>query len=56
MGQGLAPVAAEAGVKWAGHLQQDRAVIVSVRTAEQRLLMLQGGLVIQKAVLNVVRK
>ena len=33
----------EAG--WADHLQQDRAEIVSVRNAEQRLLMLQDSLV-----------
>ncbi len=44
----------EAG--WAGHLQQDRAEIVSVRTVEQRLLMLPDSLVTQKAVLNVVQK
>ena len=49
---------AKAGVEaeWADHLQQDRAEIVSVQTAEQRLLMLSDSLVTQKAVLNVVRK
>jgi len=44
----------EAG--WADHLQQGRAEIVSVRTAEQRPLMLQGSLAIQEAVPNVVHK
>jgi len=51
---GEAKARVEAG--WADHLQQDRAVIVYVRTAEQRSLMLQGSLVMQKAVLNVVQK
>ena len=45
---------AEAG--WADHSPQDRAVVVSVLTAEQQSLILQGSLVMQKAVLNVVRK
>ena len=44
----------EAG--WAGHLRQGRAEIVSVRTAEQQLLMLPDSLVMQKAVLNVEQK
>ena len=42
--------------EWAGRLQQGRAVIVSVPSAEQRLLILQVGLVMQKAVRIVVRK
>ena len=33
--------------EWADHLRQGRAVIVSVRTAEQRLLMLPDSLVMQ---------
>ena len=33
--------------EWVVHLQQGRAEIVSVRTAEQRLLMLQDSLVMQ---------
>ena len=44
----------EAG--WADHLPQGRAEAVSVRTVEQRLLMLQDSLVMQKAVRSVVRK
>ena len=47
-------VKVEAG--WAGHLQQGRAVIVSVQAAGKELLMLQDSLVMQEAVLNVVRK
>jgi len=39
------PEAAEAG--WADHLQQGRAEVVSVQTAEQRLLMLPDSLVMQ---------
>jgi hypothetical protein len=42
--------------EWAGHFPQVRAVIAYVRTAAQQLLMLQGSLVMQKAVLNVVQK
>ena len=42
--------------KWVDRLQQDRAEIVSVQAAEQRLGMMQGSLVMRKAVLNVVRK
>ena len=42
--------------EWVVHLQQGRAEIVSVRTAEQRLLMLLDSLVMQKVVLSVVRK
>jgi hypothetical protein len=49
-----AKVLVEAG--WADRLPQGRVVIAYVRTAEQRSLMLLGSLVIQKAVLNVVRK
>jgi hypothetical protein len=67
MEQGLrARVPAQAGVwveakakveaGWADHLQQGRAVIAFVQTAEQRLLMLQDSLVIQKVVLSVVQK
>ena len=44
----------EAG--WADRLQQVRAVIVYVQTAEQRSFMLLDSLVMQKAVLNVVQK
>ncbi|NQT01331.1 MAG: hypothetical protein HQ580_04880 [Planctomycetes bacterium] len=40
-----APEAAEA--EWAGHLRQGRAVIAYVRTAGQRLFMLQDSLVMQ---------
>jgi len=47
---------AKVEAEWVGHLQQGRAEIVSVRTVEQRLLMLPDSLVTQKAVLNVVRK
>ena len=49
-------VRARVEAEWVGHLQQGRAEIVSVRTAEQRLLMLPDSLVMQKAVRNVVRK
>jgi len=42
--------------EWAGHLQQGRAEIVSVQTAEQLPFMLPDSLVMQEAVLNVVRK
>jgi len=67
MEQGLrARVPAQAGVwveakakveaGWADRLLQGRAVIAYVRTAEQRLLMLQDSLVMQKVVLSVVRK
>ena len=44
----------EAG--WAGHLPQGRAEIVSAQAAEQRLLMLQDSLVMQKVVLSVEQK
>jgi len=65
--QGLvAKVPAQAGVwvevksrveaEWVDHLQQDRAEVVYARTAEQRLLMLPGSLVMQKIALSVVRK
>ena len=67
MVQGLpARVPAQAGVwaeakdkveaGWADHLQQGRAVIAYVQTAGKRLHMLPDSLVMQKAVLNVVRK
>ena len=67
MVQGLAArVPVQAGVwvevevkveaEWVDHLPQGRAVIACVRVAEQRSLMLQGSLVTQKAVLNVVHK
>ena len=49
-------VRARVEAEWADHLQQGRAEIVSVRTAEQRLLMLLDSLVMQKVVLSVVRK
>jgi hypothetical protein len=41
----------EAG--WADHLQQDRAEIVSVQTAEQRLLMSLDNLAVRRVVLSV---
>jgi hypothetical protein len=56
MVQGRPVVAVEVEAGWAGHLQQDRAEVVYARTAEQRLLMLPGSLVMQKIVQNVVRK
>ena len=67
MEQGLrARVPAQAGVwveakakveaGWADHLRQGRAVIAFVQTAEQRLLMLQDSLAMQKVVLSVVQK
>jgi hypothetical protein len=49
-------VEAKVEAEWAGHLRQGQVVIAYVRTAEQRSLMLQGSLVMQKAVLNVVQK
>ena len=51
-------VEAKAKVKaeWVDRLPQGRAEVVSVRTVEQQLLMLQGSLVMRKAALNVVRK
>ncbi len=42
--------------EWADLLPQGQAEVVSVRTAEQRLLMLPDNLVMQEAVLSVVRK
>ena len=48
------PDAAEA--EWADHLPQARVVIVYARAAATRSPMLQGNLVMQKAVLNVVQK
>ncbi len=53
--QGGAWVEARARVKagWADHLQQGQAEIVSVRTVEQRSLMLQDSLAMQRAVLSV---
>jgi len=67
MVQGLpAKVPAQAGVwaeakakveaEWVDHLLQGRAEVVSVRIAEQQLLILPGSLVMQKAALNVVQK
>ena len=44
------------GAGWVGHLRQGRAEIVSVRTVEQRSLMLQVSLVMRKAVLSVEQK
>ena len=44
----------EAG--WADHLQQGRAEIVSVQTAQQRLLMLPDSLVIKEVAQNVDRR
>jgi predicted transcriptional regulator of viral defense system len=51
-------VESEANVEagWVDRLLQGRAVIAYARTAEQRSLMLQGSLVMQKVVQNVVRK
>ena len=49
-----AKVKVEAG--WADHLRQGRAVVAFVQTAEQRLLMLQDSLVMQKVVPSVVQK
>ena len=40
--------------EWADHLPQGRAEVVSVQTAEQRLLMLPDSLAIHKAVRNAV--
>jgi hypothetical protein len=39
--------------EWVDRLPQGRAEVVSVRTVEQQLLMLQGSLVMRKAVLSV---
>jgi len=50
--EGKARVEAE----WVDRLPQDRVEIVSVQTAEQRLLMLPDSLVMQKAVLNVEQR
>jgi len=47
---------AKAEAEWVDHLQQGRAEVVSVRTAEQRLLMLQDSLAMQRVVLSVERK
>jgi hypothetical protein len=44
----------EAG--WADRLQQDRAEIVSARTAEQRLLILLDNLAMRRVVLSVEQK
>jgi hypothetical protein len=56
MVQGRPVVAVEVEAEWADHLPQGRAEVVYARTAEQRLLMLPGSLVMQKIVQNVVRK
>ncbi|HIJ69888.1 MAG TPA: hypothetical protein HPP87_00825 [Planctomycetes bacterium] len=42
--------------EWAVRLQQGRAVIASVRNAEQQLLIPQDSLVMQKVVQSVERK
>jgi hypothetical protein len=47
---------AKVEAEWADHLPQGRAGIVSARTAEQQLLMLQDSLVTEEAALNVVRQ
>jgi hypothetical protein len=49
-------VKAEVEEEWAGLSQQDRVEKVSVQAVERQLLMLQDSLVMQKVVLNVVRK
>ncbi len=67
MVQGLpARVPAQAGVwveakarveaGWADHLRQGRVEVVSVPAAGKELLMLLDSLVMQKAVLSVVRR
>jgi len=43
-------------VEWADHLQQGRAEIASVRSAEQQLLILQDSHVMQRVVRSVERK
>ena len=59
-GQAVAEVWVEAKARveagWADHLRQGRAEIVSVRTAEQRFLMLSDSPVTQEAAPNVVQK
>jgi len=62
----LVKVPAQAGVwveakveveaEWADHLQQGRAEVASVRTVEQRSLILPGRLAIKKAARSVGRK
>jgi len=47
---------ARAEAEWVARLQQDRAEVVSVRNAEQRLDMLPESLVMQKAVRSVERE
>jgi len=47
-------VRVEAG--WADRLRQGRAEVVSVRSAEQRSLILQDSLVTQRAVRSVEQK
>ena len=56
--QDVAWVEAKARVEagWADHLPQDRAEVVSVRTAEQQFLMLPDSPVTQEAAPNVVQK
>jgi len=51
-----AKVRARVEAEWVDRLQQGRAVIASVRNAEQQLLILQDSHVMQKIVLNVERK
>ena len=48
------PDAAEA--EWADHLLQGRVEVVFAQAVAQPYHTLQGSLVVQKAVLNVVRK
>ena len=45
-----------AEAEWVARLQQDRAEVVSVQNAEQRLGMLLDSLVMQKAVRSVERQ
>ena len=47
---------AKVEVEWADHLPLDRVEIVSAQVAAIQSLMLQGNLVMQKVVQNVVRK
>jgi len=51
-----AKVRARVEAEWVDRLQQGRAVIASVRNAEQQLLILQDSHVMQRIVLNVERK
>ena len=47
---------ARAEAEWVARLQQDRAEVVSVQNAEQRLGILLDSLVMQKAVRSVERQ